>query len=272
MDTIVLASGLNKIPLYDGYVPGYKALIPLRGRASLQYVLDALRRVDAVGRICIVGPQAILEKELARRRSDDRLEIVEGGETFLGSVTIGLQHFRSAPAVLAVTADLPLLTPGAVRDFLDAAAGSTMQGPTLYISAAPRRCYTGPYAHFTKPFNRYRDVSLCHGNLFLADPALLGIPAVTERVERLYQGRKNALKAAWALGWQVALTYLVGVELLHALTLRQMADFVSRRFGFRIVPVLIDHPEVTMDIDEPDDYAFVRDRLDETQERPPVCT
>jgi CTP:molybdopterin cytidylyltransferase MocA len=271
VDTIVMASGLNRIPLYEGYVPGCKALIPFRGRASIHYVLDALDGVKAVGHVCTVGPRALLNDELAKRDNAGRYELEEGGETLLDSMMIGLQHFRSSPAVLVVSADLPLITTKAVQDFISGCAAAEIEyDQNLYVSAVSRECYTGAYARFPKPFNRFRDVSVCHGNLFLADPNLLDNRAATERINRLYRGRKNALTAAWALGWQLALTYIIGVELLHVVTIRQMASFASRRLGFGVVPILVDHPEITIDVDEPDDYLFVRDLIEKQQERLPA--
>jgi CTP:molybdopterin cytidylyltransferase MocA len=264
VDVVVLASGVNHIPLFPGYEPGYKALIPFHGKPSIQYVLEALDQTPGLGRLCVEGPVALLTETLGDRLDDGRLILREGGATFLESIVIGLETFPDAPEVLFVTADIPLLTPEAVADFLAArATTSTEYAENLCISVVPREAYTGPYTHFTKPFNRYRDVSLCHGNLFLASPALLSHPNLRPRIERLYAGRKNALLSTLALGWQIAVAYMVGVELLHVTRLGEMSAYASHHFGFGIVPVLTPHPEITIDIDEPDDYDFVRDRIEE---------
>jgi CTP:molybdopterin cytidylyltransferase MocA len=264
INVVVLASGVNTIPLYEGYVPGYKALVPYDGRTSVQYVLDALSAVDRIGEICIEGPRALLEKELSDRRAkDDRITLVEGGDTFLDSLVIGLQHFRTSRVVLFVTADLPLITPGAVQDFLSACANATTEyAQNVYIAAAPKSSYTGGYRNFTKPFNWYRDIRVCHGNLFLLNPDLLGNKDLRKRVSRLYATRKSVW-SRFAPGWQVALTYLIGVDLLHIVTLHQMAAIASRHLGVGIIPVLIDHPEITIDVDDQDDYRFVQDRIEE---------
>jgi CTP:molybdopterin cytidylyltransferase MocA len=272
IDVVVLASGVNKIPLYEGYVPGYKALIPYNGRASIHYVLDALCAVKSVRRICIEGPVALLEKELANRSPDNRITLQEGGETFVDSLVLGLQHFRSSPAVLFAAADLPLMTPESVRDFLSGCADApTEYEQNLYVSAVPKDSYSGAFTRFTKPFNRYRDVSLCHGNLFLADPTLLDRPDIRKRVNQMYAGRKT-IKTALAFGWKVALTYVVGVELLHILTLRRMGEIASQQLGFGVVPVLVEHPEIAIDVDEPDDYQLVRERIEQQAERLILCT
>lgn len=271
IDVVVLASGVNKIPLYEGYIPGYKALIPYRERASIQYVLDAVSAVKSVRQICVEGPRDLLEKELANRLPDSRITFVEGGTTFVESLVIGLQHFRSSPSVLFVTADLPLITPESLTAFLSGCADAPSQyEQNLYVSAVPRTSYVGPFTKFTKPFNRFKDVSICHGNLFLADPKLLDTPEIRERIHLLYSKRKT-IQTAFAFGWQVALTYIFGVELLHILTLRQMADIASRHLGFGVVPVLVPHPEIAIDVDEPDDYQFVRERIDQQAEQLVLC-
>jgi CTP:molybdopterin cytidylyltransferase MocA len=268
VDVVVLASGVNAIPLYDGYVPGFKALVPFDGKPSIRYVLDALSAVEGLGRICIAGPRARLQKDLCERPSPGRIDFVEGGETFLDSLVIGLEHFRDSRRVLFVTADLPLLTPAAVSDFLAACAGATTAYEhNLFVSAVARSHYIGGYEKFTKPFNHYRDISVCHGNLFLVDSGLLANQGLRRRVRRLYAARKSVF-SRFVFGWKVALTYLFGVDLLHVVTLRRMAEIASESLGVGIVPVLVDHPEITIDVDDADDYRFVREHIEQRAERP----
>lgn len=261
IDVVVLAGGLNAIPLYDGYVPGYKALIAYKGRTSIDYVLDALRASPGIGRICIAGPRTLLEDTLSHRPAGGGITTVEGGATFLDSLIVGLEHFRSSRAVLFVTADMPLLTTGAVTDFLaGCAAAPTSRAQNIHVAAVPRTCYQGHYLTMTKPFNRYADIQVCHGNLFLIDTDLVDNQELRKRVAVMYDGRKTGLSRL-AFGWQVALTYLIGVDLLHILTLRYMAERVSRLFGIGVIPVLVSHPEITVDVDGPEDYTFVQDQL-----------
>ena len=264
VNVVILAGGLNTIPLYDGYVPGPKALISYEGKPSIEYVLDALCAAPGIGQICIEGPRALLQEALSNRvttQAQGRLAFVEGGATFPDSLVIGLEHFRSSRSVLFVTADLPLLTPQAVTDFLGGcAATTTTRKQNIHVAAVPQAAYTGEYRNATKPFNRYRDIHVCHGNLFRVDTALLNNHDIRKRVATMYDGRKSGLSRL-AFGWHIALTYLIGVDLLHVLTLRYMAEIASRFLGVGIIPVLVSHPEITMDVDEADDYRFVQDRL-----------
>lgn len=270
VDVAVLASGVNTIPLYEGYMPGYKALIPFCGRASIHHVLDALLRVRAIRKICIEGPRHLLEKELKGRLTPERVVVAEGGETFLDSLLTGLERFRYARSVLFVTADLPLITPEAVRDFLSGCTASmTEYEHNIHVAAVPQTSYTGRFQEFTKPFNRYRDITVCHGNLFLVSTGLLENQDLRRRAASLYSGRKTVLSRL-ALGWKLGLTHLIGVDLLHRVALQEMAAMVSRHLGIGICPVLIGHPEVTMDVDDADDYRFVQEWLAQKRAEYPV--
>lgn len=55
VDALVLAGGINRIQFYQGYRPGYKALLPFGCKPSLRYVLDALEGVPQLGRRVVVG-------------------------------------------------------------------------------------------------------------------------------------------------------------------------------------------------------------------------
>jgi CTP:molybdopterin cytidylyltransferase MocA len=266
IDVVVLASGVNRIPLFPGDKPGNKALIPFHGKSSLCRVLDALDAVPDLGRIRVEGPVEQLGQEIAKRTGLRQVDLIEGGETFVESLVRGLEHFRSAKRVLFVNADLPLLTPAAVDAFLDAMPAEDPDHiGRLFVSAVPEPAFRGLYARPTKPFNGYRGMRICHGNIFAVDPGLLDLPGLRKRIDALYRGRKNAVTSTLALGLDIALVYMLGVELFHWISLPEMARYVSRRYGFGIVPVVLPWPELTEDVDEPDDYTFVETVLEKRQ-------
>jgi GTP:adenosylcobinamide-phosphate guanylyltransferase len=104
--TVVMAGGVNRIPLYEGYVPGYKALVELGGRPCIQYPLRALRESRYVRDICVVGSQS----DLSAAVDDPDVVFTPGGASFLESVIAALSFYRDRDVVLATTADLPLLS------------------------------------------------------------------------------------------------------------------------------------------------------------------
>jgi CTP:molybdopterin cytidylyltransferase MocA len=263
VNAVVLAGGINRIPLYAGYKPGYKALLAFHGKPSILYTLDALKAVPRVARICLAGPEAELRPALANTaHAGNACDFVDGGTTLRESIDRGLRHFAGSAYVLVLTADLPLITPRAIADFLGVCERTQAPEKTaLFLSLVPRHCFTGAYRHMTKPMNRFRDVEVCHGNLWLADSRLLQNTRATARINRIYRARKNPIATALAVGLRVGLAYGVGVHLLHALTLEQMTRIAARAYGVSGVPVIVEHPEIAIDVDEPADYRFVVEQL-----------
>lgn len=261
---IVMASGINRIPLYAGYQPGYKALLEFDGKPAIAYVLDALNGLPQIEHIHIVGAEEALHDAVARTAVYERCAFVAGGETLLESLMHGLQSCQECEAALFVTADLPLLT----TPMLDAFLRNCAQTPSSYrenvhIAGVPQSCFTGAFTRMSKPFSRYRDVSVCPGNLGLVSPGILRNEAAMERINAIYQARKTAVGSAMAFGLRVGLSYVLGVHCFHLLTLAQMAQIASTRFHFGILPVLLHYPEVVIDVDEPDDYLLVQNILSE---------
>lgn len=258
---VVLAGGMNQTPLFEGNTPGYTALLPLGGRQAIHYTLDALRATPAVNRCAIVGPVDELRAALGSDHPDG-CDLLPGGATLMEDIFQGLKHFSDAQMVLIITADLPLITSEAISDFLAACGRKEATDPeNMFLSVVPAHSYHGPYADYPQTFNRFKDISICYGNLFLVDPTLLANHQAIRRMNALYNARKNPLSTAIAFGLHLGLTYVLGVHMWHLLTLEHMARIASQRFGLGLIPVILDHPEAAINLDEPADYAFVTQQL-----------
>jgi CTP:molybdopterin cytidylyltransferase MocA len=254
VDTVVLAGGINRIPLFAGDNPSYKALLPFRDKPAIQYVLDALEQVPRIGRICIVGPEAELRPAI---RNPAAYSYISGGDQPGASAFQGLRHFRTSVEVLFVTADLPLVTSAAISSFLQASFEKRSRGD-IFVSAVDRSRFTGPFADCPKRCSRFRGRSICHGNLLLVDPSRVLATVSEGQLNTIYRSRKNPLRTAKAFGWRFVLAYLVGGGILRFFTLEQGVKAASKHFRLRFVPILLDFPEISVDIDEPADYEFVR--------------
>lgn len=256
---VVLAGGINRIPLYQGFRPGLKALLRFADRPSLHYVLDALRKVPRVGDIAVVGPKTELQPLLPAAGG---IEILPDAGSLTANLLRGARHFSEFSHTLFLPADLPLLTPRAIEDFLSASLDREIKAGHFYWAMVERSSFRRHSFNISKGFDRFRDLSVCHGNLYLLDTGLTEKFEARVQLEKLYRARKSALRSALVCGPRVLFAFLFGVKLAPLLTLHDMARLVSRRFGLTLVPVLVDHPEVALDVDEPEDYAFVRERLE----------
>ena len=254
VSAIIMAGGVNRISLYDGYRPGYKALLNINGTASIRYPLNALRQSRYVRDICVVGAR----EDLVDAVGDPAVAFTPPGGSLLESIVAGLSFYRDRAFVLATTADLALLSGTIVDAFIEACAATpTVFETNLFLSVVRKQDFTGPFGRVDKIMARFRDGTFCHGNVAIVQPALLDDAAAMERINAVYAGRKGALSSALAFGARVALVFVIGVYLLHLLTIRQMAAIASRRFQMGIVPVPVPYPEVALDVDEPADYRLV---------------
>lgn len=263
VDTVVLAGGKNSTALFEGYTPGYKALLEFAGKPSICYTLEALRALPQAGRICIVGVEEALRPAIdAHTAGPVSYDFVPSGDTLIDSIYRGLGHFADSAMVLILPADAPLITPKAISDFLAACAPvETSFAQNLCLSVVPQRSFTGEYAELPKGPNRFRDVAINYGSLMLVDPRLLENTKATRRINSLFNNHKDPISSALAIGMHVGLTYVLGVHLWHLLTIEQMAGIASSRFGVGLIPIALNHPEITIDVDEPADYEFVKQQL-----------
>ena len=273
LDVVILAGGINKIPLYQGYTPTYKALLPFAGKPAIQYTLEAVRELPEARRILIVGPEAEIRQALEGAGFPASYKYAPGGDSPMESVFNALAYLEKDAGkkseeserseILFTTADLPLVTTHSVRAFLDACAATTSQYPVnLFLSAVLRRSFTGPFLRSRKGHMFFRGGAVYHGNLALIDPRAFKAPGLARVLEKLYRNRKNPLASALAGGWRIALSYVFGAFLFRLLSMEQMAQIASRRLGVGIVPVTVDAPEIAIDVDEPGDYELVRRELE----------
>lgn len=256
---LVLAGGINRIVLYEGYKPGHKGLLPFRGKPLLQYTLDALQKTPRISRIGIVGP---VRDIMAAIQEPERYEYAESGATLIENIAKGLNHFNASPVVLVIPSDLPLVRSETISRFLAlCSALNTVRAFSIFWSVVPEERFSGSYLSVKKGFNRFRDISLCHGNLLLLTPFLLKNKKFMARMDGIYNSRKSSVKAAVAVGPLIGLSYLIGVHTFRILTLAQFARLASAGFGVDLVPVVIEDPDIAVDVDEARDYRFIMEEL-----------
>jgi CTP:molybdopterin cytidylyltransferase MocA len=246
IDTVVLAGSINRIPLFPGNGPGYKALVELAGRPLMAYVLDALHAARHVGRIIVVGAPEVLEYA----SHWPRVEGVPEEHQLIRNAWVGLRAAQS-DRVLFCNPDQPLLSTEMVDDFLADAASIKAD----IVSSWVRREDLGRYAEGDHKFAYFGDGRLAHGNLFLVRKAIPDCDRVRTRLDRLYRARKSTPRFAWELGPVLFCRFLVAHLTGKLPKLEETLQVAGKAFGLTIAPVISRHPEIVLDIDEPEDYA-----------------
>ncbi len=258
VDAVVLAGGINRIRLFPGDRPGYKALARIGGRTFLDYVLAAARRATTLRRLIVVGPSPVG----AAAREQVECQVVPDRKLLLANVRNGMAA-AGTERVLYLTADLPLLRSEMIDEFVERALAVEAD----LAAAVVRRDNLGDY-RTGKPFICLADGEFQHGNLFMIPRASLGRQRFWRPLDRLYRARKSGLATAAVLGPALLWWFAWDVMLLHRPTLQQAAERVSRTVRLRVVPVESSYPEVMLDIDEAEDYEYVVEALAQPRARP----
>ncbi|MGL5513393.1 MAG: nucleotidyltransferase family protein, partial [Sporomusa sp.] len=114
-DAIILAGGENGEKLNRYTCQPYEAMIDIGGRPMVEFVAEALAASPHVDRIFVTGPPP----QLAKCTLPERAIVVPSGRTIMETIDQGMQALGHENLTLVVTADIPLLTPAAIEDFLD---------------------------------------------------------------------------------------------------------------------------------------------------------
>jgi len=248
VNAVVLAGRANDGKLRECADVPYEALLPLGGRPMLYWVVKALEEAQGVGQIVVVGPPEHLTGAVAGTGA----RVVPPGQDVLDNINIGLSSLPQDEKVLISTSDIPLITGPIVDDFL---SDCDARGDAdLYYAIVPKEYCEKSFPGVHRTYLTLKDGTYTGGNLFVLKPAVLA--GRQELVRRLYDARKNPLQMVTIVG----LPLLFGV-LVHAYTVEDAEEIVSKRFGLVGRAVKTPHPEIGVDVDKPSDYELAQSLL-----------
>ncbi|GAB5603699.1 NTP transferase domain-containing protein [Thermus sp. FJN-A] len=229
MEAIVLAGG--KEPWAEKYGVRSKALVPYRGRPMAEWVLEALEKA---------GLSVVYVGENPGLSPPPRLSLEDQG-SLLANLEAALAHVEGR--VLVATADIPHLTPEAVRFVLERAPAAALVYPIV-----PKERVEARFPHTKRTYARLREGTFTGGNLVLLDRALFfqALP-LAKRVVAL---RKRPLALARMIGLDVLLKLLLG-----RLSVAELEARAGRILGVEARALLTPFPEVGVDVDREADLV-----------------
>lgn len=236
MDAVVLAGGGTE-PGLDPALPN-KAFVLIAGRPLVAHVVAALGKTPSIGRIAVVGPQDALRTVLP-----ETVTLVPAVGTMMDNVVQAVDALQPRGLTLVTAADLPLLTPDVVEEVIDACAA---EPGDFYYPIVPDNVILAQFPAAQKMFITLAEGTFCAGNMMVVDPAIL--PKVRPFVERMIAARKQPLMlrllVAQTLGWSIFTKLYTG-----KLSIAEVTARAADTLGVRIVPVIVEHPEIAMDVD-----------------------
>ncbi|MDS1030292.1 nucleotidyltransferase family protein [Bacillota bacterium LX-D] len=243
VDAIVLAGSPNQGPLKECSPAAHEALIPIGKRLMVDYVVEALKSSSNVNNIIIVGP---VELE-AYYKGQPGITLVEAGDDAVESLSKGLKRVSTPGHVLAVTSDIPLLTPEAIEAFMQKCAALNAD---LFYPIIPKKINDQRYPNVMRTYVTLKEGTFTGGNIFLFNPRIMpGSAAIGAELVKLR-------KSPFALCKQIGIIFIVKF-LLKLLTIREVEARFSKLLKLKGRAVIIEYPEIGIDVDKPSDLELV---------------
>ena len=251
MDAFVTAGGIPgpEDPLYPATRGKPKAMLDIAGRPMVQWVLDALSGAARIERVVVVGlgPEAGIHCEKPVAYLPDQGHMLDNIQAGVNEI---LRLNPAARLVMAVTCDIPAVTSA----MIDWTAETCLQTDhDLYYLVVERSLMESRFPGSNRSYVRLKDAEVCGGDM---NVIRAGLVADRGLWERMVASRKNALKQASFLGWDVLILLLLG-----RLSLERAERMVSRRIGLRGRVIRSPYAEVAMDIDKPHQLEILRKDL-----------
>jgi CTP:molybdopterin cytidylyltransferase MocA len=252
---LVLAAGAASDPVAAQHGKPVKGLVEIKGRPLVSYVVEALAAagcepVVVVTRGAALGPM--------RAAVGPRVVVVEAqGERPADTLAAGLAVLPAAGYLLLATADLALLTPAAVRHFLEQARASQA---ALVYSVCRREAFVPPYNRVPRLMVRLREGVFNGGNLVLVERRQL--EGMLEQVEYAFRARKQPVALARLLGLSFVMRLLLMQLGIPCLDLAALVRRGEQLLGCRAAVVVTPYVEVCFDVDKLVDLQVAEEVLE----------
>ncbi|HQA59403.1 MAG: nucleotidyltransferase family protein [Tepidanaerobacteraceae bacterium] len=239
MKALILAGAEKEGPLAQ-YGPN-KALIKIHGKEMIRYIIDAFKGLDFIDSIAVVGPKESLEP--IKGQVD---VIVDSAASLADNVLCGVNIFSDDEMVLIATSDIPMITPEAVRDFVEK---SLSMDADFYYPIVSREENEKKYPGIKRTYVKIKDGTFTGGNIVMVRAGK--VKECIKNAEAFMTYRKKPWMLARILGLKFILKFLMGT-----LTIDELQERVEELFGVKARAIISSYPEIATDVDKDSDLEL----------------
>lgn len=244
LNAVILA---GEQPIKDSSDTGNKALLRINGKIMIEYVIEALRNADQVGRIVVVGPKEQLEAYLK-----DKVDaVVNSDGTAMGNLMEAVNFLGYNSYMLVCSCDIPLITTEAINDFIKK---SNELNADFCYPIVEKAVNMNKYPEMERTYVKVKEGSFTGGNIFYINPLILG--KCLEIADKLVQARKNPIKMASILSFGFLLRLVTGT-----LSISKAEKHFSEMLSITAKAIISEYPEIGNDVDKPSDVIVATAHL-----------
>lgn len=242
----VISNVENNSTQYNKYLDNgidNKALIKIKDKYMIEYVIDTLRKSNMFEKIALVGPTKKLEPIVG----DKVNYILEGTDSIVRNTLLAVEYFKEDKEVLIVTSDIPMITVEALEDFVNKAKSKKAD---LCYPIVNKKINDERFPEIKRTYARLREGKFTGGNVFMFNPKVTN--QCKDFVEKMLEYRKSPAKMAKVFGIGFLLKFATGL-----LTLQSAEKKCGKLLGIKASVVISEYPEIGNDVDKPSDVEFV---------------
>lgn len=234
MNAVILAGSTGEEKLPD------KALIKIKGKYMISYVIDALKDSGKIDKISVVGHKDNMD-------NIPGIDIlIEQGKSMAENIVKGVEPFKNDRRILILTCDIPMLTKEAVIDFVEQ---SEIQDADLCYPIVKQEDNEKKFPDAKRTYAKIKDGTFTGGNIFYINPAIIESCIIAANQFISYR------KKPWKLGQLLGLKILI-LFLFRRVTINQLEKKVSELFNIKAKAIISHYPEIGNDVDKNEDVEM----------------
>lgn len=220
-----------------------KALLEIKGRFMIEYVIDALRDSGVVDNVYVVGDE-ILKDKIGH--------VVDGFIKSNGEMLDNIKYSVKSIGdyerpLLVCTSDIPLIKGDAVRDFVLECSKENLDVGYPIID---KSLNDEKYPDVKRTYVKMKEGTFTGGNIVFLNPNV--VERATKKAEELIAFRKKPLKMGKVLGLSFLLRLALGI-----LTIPAVEKKICDMFEVKGRAIFTKYPEIGNDVDKKEDIDFV---------------
>lgn len=247
MKALVLAGTAQENELSSHSGVKNKSFIHLGGKTVLAYILKALKQVNGISDIIVVGPV----EDLKPLQKDYSFEIVPEEGSIAKNVYAPYRQGLLQGPFLLVTGDIPLITKESMEDFLEQCRPYDLD---FYYPIISREAIMAHYPTTKRTYVPLKEGTFTGGNIFIARAEK--IEECLPKVEDFIRLRKSFSKMVSKLGVSFLFKYIT-----HQLVIEDMIQRFRVLFGVEARAIKSSYAEIGTDLDKVTDLVFFQEQL-----------